>query len=397
MKNGKPLIVFLFLLGMGGYAYIFLDSEIAEAAQSKKVQQPIIQRDKWSEDTLLSSPDLLYRSKQSVKVKGIYLSGRSAGGEKFNKLLQFVRETELNSMVIDMKEDEGKVTYRSSIPLVKTLQSDQKRFISDIDSIIQTMRDHHIYPIARIVCFKDPLLATRKMDWAMHKTQGGLWRDAQGVLWIDPYRVEVWDYNVQLAKEAAMKGFKEIQFDYVRFPTNGQKVDQEVAFYQPDGKKKKQLIADFLAYARKELEPFHVYISVDVFGLVPSVSDDMGIGQQWEYLSEQADYISPMMYPSHYANGTYGIKVPDAQPYATIVAGLRDAKRKNNLMRQQKKNTAVIRPWYQDFTARWLKNHMTYGSKQVREQIQAGYAVGVDQYLIWDATNTYSKAAWERK
>ncbi|MFY0544732.1 putative glycoside hydrolase [Brevibacillus sp. H7] len=350
----------------------------------------------WSDEELLSSPDRLNHMKIPVKAKGIYLTGWSAGNNNFVKLLRLVDDTELNAMVIDMKEDEGRITYQSGVPLVKEVKADATTFIQDIDQLVQTLNDHHVYPIARIVCFKDPYLAGKKVEWAMHRKNGSIWSDSKGVVWIDPYRKEVWDYNVALAKEAAKKGFKEIQFDYVRFPDNGKKVDQDVAFYQQNGKPKQQVVADFLAYAKKELAPYHVYISADVFGLVPSVRDDMGIGQKWELITPIVDYISPMMYPSHYANGTYGLAVPDSRPYETIANGLRDAMEKDAVLRANNQPTAFIRPWYQDFTARWVKGYIPYGPAEVQAQIRAGRELGVDQYLIWDAGNSYSEGAWRK-
>ncbi|WP_235828035.1 putative glycoside hydrolase [Brevibacillus migulae] len=350
----------------------------------------------WMEDELLSSPQELDHAKIPVKAKGIYLTGWSAGNSNFQKLLNLVNHTELNAMVIDMKEDEGRVTYQSGIPLVKEVNSDHTRFIPDIDQMMQTLQENHVYTIARIVCFKDPFLAGKKTGWAMQRKTGGVWSDKKGVVWIDPYRKEVWDYNIALAKEAAMKGFDEIQFDYVRFPDNGKKVDQEVAFYQQNGRAKQQVIADFLAYARKELAPYNVYISADIFGLVTSVSDDMGIGQKWELVSPRVDYVSPMMYPSHYANGTYGLAIPDARPYETIYHGLQDAQEKDQTIKAKQQQPAIIRPWYQDFTARWVKGHIPYGPREVQAQIKAGRDLGVEEYLIWDAGNTYSEGAWRK-
>lgn len=350
----------------------------------------------WSEDTLLSSPEQINGMKIPVKAKGIYLTGWSAGNSNFQKLLNLVNQTELNAMVIDVKEDEGRVTYESAIPLVNEVKSDGTRFIQDVDKMIQTLNENRVYTIARIVCFKDPFLAGKKTEWAMQRKNGGIWSDNKGVVWIDPYRKEVWDYNIAIAKEAAKKGFKEIQFDYVRFPDNGKKVDQDVAFYQQNGKQKQQVIADFLAYAKKELAPYNVYISADIFGLVPSVSDDMGIGQKWELVSPLVDYVSPMMYPSHYANGTFGLAVPDARPYETIFHGLQDAQQKDAVLRNNKQQPAIIRPWYQDFTARWVKGHIPYGPREVLAQIKAGNDLGVEEYLIWDAGNTYSEAAWRK-
>jgi hypothetical protein len=364
----------------------------AKAEQTDLATEPAA----WSDDTLLSSPELLDKMKIPVKAKGIYLTGWSAGNSNFQKLLNLVNQTELNAMVIDMKEDEGRVTYKSGIPLVQQTKADGTRFIADIDQLLQTMRENHVYPIARIVCFKDPYLAGKKQEWAMQRKTGGIWSDSKGVVWIDPYRKEVWDYNIAIAKEAAKKGFKEIQFDYVRFPDNGKRVDQEVAFYQQNGRTKQQVIAEFLAYARKELAPYHVYLSADIFGLVPSVSDDMGIGQKWELVSPHVDYLSPMMYPSHYANGTYGLAVPDARPYETIRNGLQDARKKDAIVKAQHQRPAIIRPWYQDFTAKWVKGHIPYGPREVLAQIRAGQELGVDQYLIWNAGNSYSEGAWRK-
>lgn len=362
------------------------------------ISQPIqhVPSKEWTDEALLSSANILEKIQIPVQVKGIYVTGRTAGNSNLMKLLNLVNETELNAMVIDVKEDEGRLTYKSTIPLVRQIHSDKTNFISDVDKLLNTLHDHHVYTIARIVCFKDPFLSRMKAEWAMQKKTGGVWTDKKGTMWIDPYRKEVWDYNIAIAKEAAKKGFREIQFDYVRFPDNGKRVDQEVEFHQQNGKAKQEVIADFLAYARKELAPYHVFVSADVFGLVPSVPDDMGLGQKWELISSKVDYVSPMMYPSHYARGTYEIKIPDAQPYETIYYSLQDAQKRDIQMRNRGQHPAIIRPWYQDFTARWVKGHITYGPREVALQIKAGQDAGIDQYLIWDAANTYSEAAWRK-
>ncbi|MFM1655520.1 putative glycoside hydrolase [Brevibacillus sp. B_LB10_24] len=352
--------------------------------------------DAWREENLLASPEQIQKMKIPVKVKGIYVTGRSAGNGNFQRLLNLVAHSELNAMVIDVKEDAGRITYNSEVPLAKEIGADKTRFIPDIDQLISTLQEHHIYPIARIVCFKDPLLARKRTDWAIQRKEGGLYQDRKGVNWIDPYRTEVWEYNIALAKEAARKGFKEIQFDYVRFPAGGKQIDQEVKYYKQESATKQQVIANFLRYARKELAPYQVSISADVFGLVPSVSNDMGIGQKWELISPEVDAICPMMYPSHYANGTYGLSLPDAKPYETIYRGLADGQQKNQAISANGLKPAVIRPWYQDFTATWVKGHIPYGAREVQAQIKAGKDRGVDQYLIWDAKNTYSKAAWDQ-
>ncbi|UFJ40460.1 putative glycoside hydrolase [Brevibacillus humidisoli] len=406
IKLTTTTISLLLMVGLAGCSLIPTATEQSgptneSGAAAEKTTQPnkletALPAADWNESSLLYSPQQVERMKIPVKAKGIYLTGWSAGNSNFQKLLNLVNDTELNAMVIDMKEDEGRITYQSEVPMVNETGADGTTFIQDVDKLIHTVHQNNVYSIARIVCFKDPFLAGKKTEWAMQKKTGGIWRDKQGVMWIDPYRKDVWDYNIAIAKEAAKKGFKEIQFDYVRFPTSGKQVDREVAFYNQNGKPKQQVIADFLAYAKKELEPYNVYVSADIFGLVPSVTDDMAIGQKWELVTPIVDYISPMMYPSHYANGTYGLPVPDAKPYETIREGLLDAQEKDAKLRANNQPTAIIRPWYQDFTATWVRGHIPYGPREVLAQIRAGQELGVDQYLIWDAGNSYSEGAWRK-
>lgn len=371
------------------------DSEEEAADESSETEEePALSHAEWYGDALMPKADTIASQKLPVKAKGIYLTGWTAGGDRFNDMLNLVNETELNAMVIDVKEDEGKVTYRSEVPLVNKIGADSTTMIRDIDQVLQTVKQNNIYSIARVVTFKDPYLAAKKPEWAMHRNDGSVWYDPSGVSWVDPYRKEVWEYAVSVAKEAARKGFDEIQFDYVRFPANGKKIDREVDFHNPNDWSKAKNISEFLKYADKELDPYNVYVSADIFGLVPSVSDDMQIGQKWEMMSPYVDFASPMMYPSHYANHTYGLPVPDAQPYETIRQGLLDAQEKDESIRERGEKPAIIRPWYQDFTATWVQGYVPYGPKEVLAQIRAGKELGVDQYLIWDSKNTYSEEAW---
>ncbi|OEF99653.1 GTP-binding protein [Vulcanibacillus modesticaldus] len=336
----------------------------------------------------------LNRKKIPREVKGLYVSGHTAESIRIDQLIDLLNKTELNSLVIDVKEDGGYLTYKSNVPQVKEITSDRKTFISDIDALLQKARENNIYTIARIVTFKDPFLAGAKPEIAMQKISGGVWRDSKGVSWVDPYRKEVWDYNIAIAIEAAKKGFKEIQFDYVRFPAEGRRLDREVQFNNPENKTKAEIIAEFLKYAKEQLKDYNVFISADVFGLTTTVIDDMGIGQKWELITATVDYISPMMYPSHYGKWSYGLPIPDAYPYETIKFGLEDAIEKNNKVANQGNTPAIIRPWYQDFTATWVKGHIDYGAEEVLEQIKAGKDLGINEYLIWNPRNTYSERAW---
>lgn len=351
----------------------------------------------WLMLTTVPTPQDVRKMKIPYEIKGVYMTGwTTGGGKKFNSILELLENSELNAVVIDVKEDKGDITYRSNIPLVNEIKSNHTRYISDIDAVLELLKEKNIYTIARVVAFKDPYMAGAKQEWSLQRKDGGVWKDRKGVMWVDPYRKEQWDYNLSVAVEVAQKGFDEIQLDYVRFPENGKKVDAEVEYYQANGVSKAEKIRDFVRYVRIGLEPYQVFLAADVFGLVPSVSDDMGIGQQWELLSPEVDYIAPMMYPSHYAKYTYGIPLPDKDPYGIIRGGLLDAKKKDQKLQEQGIKTAIIRPWYQDFTASYLPagEWIPYTGKEVLDQYRAGEELGVREFMLWDPNNNFSRDAW---
>lgn len=322
-------------------------------------------------------------------VKGIYVSAWSAVGSKLEQLINLVDQTDLNAMVIDVKNDSGQVTYASAVPLVNEIGANSSVIIRDLKGTLKRLKDKHIYTIARVVVFKDPYLSKKKSNYAMKTYQGNVWQDNKGTAWVDPYKEEVWEYNLQIAKEAVQLGFDEVQFDYVRFPENSKRVDAEVKFDNPSKRSKAQVIESFLSKAKERLGD-EVYLSADVFGLTTSSDNDMGIGQDWSMISKQVNYISPMLYPSHYSNGMYGIKYPDLQPYAVIHKAISDANGKNMSLMRASAPTAEIRPWYQDFTATWVKPHKKYGNIDVKEQIKAAKEQGVEQFLLWNSSSTYS-------
>jgi hypothetical protein len=328
--------------------------------------------------------------KENFKVKGIYVSAWNMKGTKYDKLIKLVQDTDLNAMVIDVKNDSGQVTYPSIIPLVKDIKADGKNIIPDLPDRIKYLKSNGIYTIGRVVVFKDPFLASHKPDFSMKKQGGGVWRDSKGVSWVDPYNEDVWNYNLAIAEEAAAMGFDEIQFDYVRFPDNGKKVDQQVKFQNPKGYNKMEAIQHFLARAKEQLPK--AVVSADVFGLTTSSKDDMGIGQKWELIAPTVDVISPMIYPSHYSKGMYNIANPDTEPYNTVAKALQDALALNQdiVGNGISSKTAKVRPWYQDFTATWVKPHLTYGAKEVREQVRAGQELGIDEFLLWNPSGQYS-------
>ncbi|MGD9677759.1 MAG: putative glycoside hydrolase [Vulcanibacillus sp.] len=352
--------------------------------------------DDWYSGPNQYSITYLENSKIPREVRGLYLTGNTAGGSKYDDFIELLNSTELNSLVIDVKEDSGYVTYKSDVLKVNEIKSDRNTFIRDIDELLKKAKENNIYTIARIVTFKDPFLSGADPDIAMKAKTGGVWRDNKGVSWVDPYQKEVWEYNLALAIEAAEKGFNEVQFDYVRFPDNSKKVNSEVVFNNPGNITKAENIASFLSYTKENLVDYPIFISADVYGLTTTVTDDMGIGQQWELITSVVDYISPMMYPSHYGPGLYGVSVPDANPFKIITSGIEDALEKNREVSEGGNPTAIIRPWYQDFTASWIKGYIKYGPEEVLDQINAGKELGVKQYLMWNAGNVYSENTWRK-
>lgn len=323
-------------------------------------------------------------------IRGIYVSGWAAGSKSaMERLIGLVERTDLNAMVIDVKNEYGRLTYRSTLPEVRAVGADREPLVSDMAALLQRLKAKNIYTIGRLVVFKDPLLASAKPEWAFHKKDGTLWRDRKGQPWVEPFRPEVRAYNIAVAKEAAALGFDEIQFDYVRFPDNGEEMDRTVRYRNPEGWTKQEAIARFLRDAREALHAAGTPVSADVFGLVTTARDDMGIGQTWRDLAPAVDVISPMVYPSHYAAGSYGIRSPDLDPSGIVRRSLEDAVRRNAVLSAEGLRPAQIRPWLQAFTAAWVKPHRTYREAEIQEQIRAAAAAGVHSFLLWSPSCRY--------
>lgn len=321
-------------------------------------------------------------------VKGIYLTVDSMRDEeKFQRLIALVDRTELNAMVINVKDDWGNITFETDLTIAREAGAIHPG-LGDVRALTRKLRSKGIYTIARVVTFKDARVPKAKPHLAIADVSGGVWRDYGGTTWLNPYSREAWDYVVALAREAALAGFDEVQFDYVRFPTDGD-LDR-IVYPGKDERKREQVIADFLAYARRELRPYRVWVSADVFGLVTSFPDDMGIGQRLEEASAAVDILSPMVYPSHYTPGNLGVANPDAMPYETVYRSMLDAKERWEKAGLTGKVT--MRPWLQDFS--W--GH-PYGPAEVRAQIQATYDAGYSEWLLWNAANEYTEEALEKE
>lgn len=331
------------------------------------------------------------RDNPPVKARGLYLTGNTAGGHpRYREVLDLIDSTELNSVVIDVKNDHGMVTYNTEIEIVHQVSANKSAPIKDLEVVLEELHSRDIYPIARIVVFKDPYLAEQKPQWAIQRHGGGAWRDRKGVAWINPYEKKVWDYNIAVAREVALLGFREIQFDYIRFPENAHLVDREA--YYPGGElAKDEIIREFLIYAAEQMKDYNVFLSADVFGVIAtSWGDSDRIGQTWEEMSPYIDYICPMVYPSHYGPGYFGFAVPDVHPGKTVEYALIDSLKRNAAL----ENPAIIRPWLQSFTASWVPGAIPYGPAEVRAQIETALKLGIDEYLIWNPNNRYMPAAY---
>lgn len=332
-----------------------------------------------------------YAGNPKVKVKGIYLTIYSASNSRLDQLIQTAEKTGINTFVIDVKDDSGYMLFETKAAEKFSPDANKKTTIKDINSLMKKLKDNNIYTIARIVAFKDPTYTSHNPDKAIvYKDTGKPFTNRDGLIWASAYDRQLWEYDVEVAKEAADAGFNEIQFDYVRFPaSNGGELDKLLDYRNTTGQSKPKAIQDFLKYAHKELSAKEVYVSADIYGLVGSVTDDMALGQYWEAISNVVDYISPMMYPSHYANGTYGLPIPDAYPYETVYNSAKDSAARNKNI----ETPAIIRPWIQDFNAPWVKGHIKYGSEQVKAQITALKENGIDQFMLWNPNNRYSEEA----
>jgi hypothetical protein len=324
-------------------------------------------------------------------LRGLYVNRWAALGRKLNTLIGVAKRTEINALVIDVKDDRGFVLYRSSVPLAREIGADTAdghwMSSSKLRAVLDTMAAHDIYPIARIVVAKDPLLAQKKLDLAIkRKSDLKPWLDKNGNPWLDPHQPVVWQYAVDLAREAHELGFSEVQFDYVRFPDEKRLVSETV-YPLANGRTRAQVIRDQLGLVRNALKPIGMRVTADVFGLTATDTTDMGIGQRWEMFIDQVDVVLPMIYPSHFARGTYKLRNPNARPYETIDRALKDAIARSDSI----PNAASIIPWYQDFTL----GAPRYGVAQIRAQMKAGYDNGFQSWILWNPSSNYTFAALE--
>jgi hypothetical protein len=323
-------------------------------------------------------------------MRALYVNAWAAGSRsRMAELIRIADATEVNAFIIDIKESDTFLTYDSTaIALAKEIGADQRPATKWLKALVDTLNAHGIYSVARIVVFKDRMLADKKPDMAIRHVNGGLWKDKKGGAWVNPYDQRVWDYNIAIAKEALDMGFSELQWDYVRFPDVTNTMRATMNYPGSNGKSRADNIRDFILYSRKQLASYNVPVTADVFGLVTHAEGDVEIGQQWETVIAAADAVLPMVYPSHYSTGHYGFVKPGAVPYQLIRVSLTDAVERTNFLRDSAKiAVGEIRPWLEAMSIRGL----SYGAPEVRAQIQATYDVGLKSWALWNPGSKYAE------
>ena len=321
-------------------------------------------------------------------VRGLYVNAWSAGSRRrMAALTDLARRTEINAFVVDIKDATGYVSHPTGVPLAQEIGATGEIRVPNLRLLLSRLEDAGVYPIARIVIVKDPLVAAARPDLAVQDTAGGPWIDDKGIVWLNPYNRDVWDYHVAIAREVAEMGFPEIQWDYVRFPDAPASAMRRAYFPGGAGRPRPQAIRDFLAYSREALADLHVHVTADVFGVTTSARGDVGIGQVWESFIDVVDVALPMVYPSHYWKGSFGYDEPNSHPYEIVREALEDGLSRSAAI----EGAGATRPWLQDFTL----GAPRYEAPEVRAQIQATYDVGIEEWILWNPGSRYTEDALE--
>jgi hypothetical protein len=350
----------------------------------------VLGRDAWPEAA--GRPGALMPSApQPRPVKAAYLSYYGVGDRTIRgRVLEMLDHTELNAVVIDVKGDRGFIPYESEVPLAREAGAMGPVRVHEFDDLLARLKAKGIYAIARIVVFKDNVLARHRQRWAITDTRTrALWLDAERLAWLDPFEEEAWAYAIAVGAEAASKGFDEIQFDYLRFPTDG--TLSTARYSKPNTQHNRlQAITAFLKHARASLGPTGAFLAVDLFGYIAFNLDDTGVGQRLEELAPLVDVLCPMAYPSAYHLGIPGHRNPVAHPYAVVFETIRRARERAGQTRAQ------VRPWIQDFRD-YAFDRRSFGVPEVRAQMTAALDAGATGWMLWNPQNRYTVDALDPK
>jgi hypothetical protein len=310
------------------------------------------------------------------EIRGVHVTMALAGiPGKLNAYAR-LRSAGLNTIEVDVKDENGDVAFVRGAPRLARVTGAAKPYY-DPRAAARKLHKAGLYLIGRIVTFQDPAVSEKRPALALHNPDGSLWHTNGGLGWLNPYDHRVWAYDVAIAKAAVRAGFDEIQFDYVRFPSDGDL--SQIVYRHARAERKGTTIAKFLQYASSTLHPLGVRVSADVFGL--AATHDLGIGQVPKRIAGYLDAVYPMVYPSHFSAGEYGITDPDAYPGRTVARALFD-------FRRQVKGRAVLIPWLQDFSLA-----RRYGLIEVTDQIAAARRQHARGYMLWNPEGVYTRDA----
>lgn len=318
--------------------------------------------------------------------KALYLSSFGAtNGQIMSNAKELIKNTQINALVIDIKMDRGQVAFRVNNPIANQIGAQGIILFKDLPNFVRELKKEGIYTIARIVTFKDTPLVTAYPQWGVKTTEGGLYKDKEGLYWVDASVKASWDYVTSIAEEAAKSGFDEVQFDYVRFP------DRKGIKFSVENTEEQRVkaISGFLENARKKLTPYNVFISADIFGYVSWNTGDLDIGQRVDKLSSYVDYMCPMLYPSGFHMGIPGYRNPVAANYEIVKLSLDKA------LEKSKGSSLSYRPWLQAFRD-YAFDRRIYGIKEISEQIKASEDFGSTGWILWNPRNVYSEAGLKR-
>lgn len=395
MKNKRsyyttPLFVIVTLIGLYTYVRVYnavSSSElIYQKSTNEKIYSDFVYVETLSERKKISVEEGIIHLATPDSVKSIYISSWVAATPSlFNPLIQFVDKSEINSVIIDIKDSTGNISFEISDKNVVSLNNTQPR-IQNIKKLIRELNERDIYVIGRLTAFQDSALAEVRPDLAFRRVDNGrVWRDKKGLAFIDPKKKESWDYLVDIARYSYQVGFDEINFDYIRYPSDGNISNINYNFSK--GQTKPGVLKKFYEHLDQELRTDNIPISADIFGLVTTSESDIGIGQIFEDILPHFDAIAPMVYPSHYSNGYFGLDNPNKNPYQVIYQSMSSAVQRSNDINEDPQK---LRIWVQDFSL----HGVFYGEKEIRAQIKAMYDLGLDSYMVWDPKNKYTKSAY---
>jgi hypothetical protein len=317
-------------------------------------------------------------SKSGFK-KGLYISFWAAGSKKKRKkLFNLIDNSDINTVVIDIKNEYGYISYKGNVKEAQEIGAYNKRTIRDFNELMQELKKRNLYVIGRIVVFKDELFATKNKECAIYNDKNSLWRSGDNLAWSSPFCKKAHTYNIKIAKDAVLNGFDEINFDYTRFPAS-----KNIVFEQENNSTTRvRAISAFLQEANKTLKPLHVKISVDTYGYACWNKKDTGIGQNLKEMSKYVDFISPMLYPSGFHMGIPGYKNPMESMYETIYLSLEMASRKIGV------KSNVFRPWLQAFRD-YSFDKRKFGNYEIMLQTKAAEDFNANGWLLWNPASYF--------